>query len=115
MAVYMLLTPARPISLSKEMDGFPSNHTGTEAMTTPRKTLVLPQRTPTARPEWAQAADLIQLHAQACNGLQAALHHLTTPSTEPDAITLSRALSRAIRATTALKQACAVAKEGGMV
>ncbi|MEN9842820.1 MAG: hypothetical protein RLZZ612_649 [Pseudomonadota bacterium] len=59
----------------------------------------------------SEQPDLIQLHAQACNGLHAALHHLTTPSTEPDAVTLARALSRVIRASTALKQACAVAKE----
>jgi type II secretory pathway component PulF len=57
--------------------------------------------------------DLIQLHAQACNGLSIALRELRAPSTEADIITFTRALARAMRATTALKQACAiVAKEG---
>lgn len=72
-------------------------------MTATRKTLVLPQHT---------HADLNQLRTQAIDGLTAALHHLTSPSDEPQAITLGRALSRAIRATTTLKRACAAANEG---
>ena len=99
----MLRTPAAPIALRKAIDGFLAIvQTGTEAMTT-RKTLVLPQHT---------HADLNQLRTQAIDGLTAALHHLTTPSDEPQAITLGRALSRAIRATTTLKRACKAAKEG---
>lgn len=102
MALYMCLTPARPVTLRQVTSGFPSSHKGTEAMTS-RKTLVLPQHTHT---------ELNQLRTQAIDGLTAALHHLTSPSDEPQAVTLGRALSRAIRATTTLKQACAAAKEG---
>jgi hypothetical protein len=56
--------------------------------------------------------ELIHLHAQACNSLSAALHLLTdTSASTTDSIVFSRALARAMRATTALKQACAQAKE----
>lgn len=103
MAVYMFPTPAHPVTLGKVASGFPSRHTGTEAMTATRKTLVLPQHT---------HADLNQLRTQAIDGLTAALHHLTSPSDAPQAITLGRALSRAMRATTTLKRACAAVKEG---
>lgn len=52
--------------------------------------------------------ELIRLHAQACNGLQAALRLLNdTSSTTTDAALFAQALARAMRATTALKQACA--------
>jgi hypothetical protein len=70
-----------------------------------------PKATPTTSTS-TSAADLVQLHAQACNGLHAALRLLTSPSTEADAATFTQALSRAMRATTALKQAC-TAMEGG--
>lgn len=52
-------------------------------------------------------ADLIQLHAQACNGLHAALRFLTASHIEADQAAFTQALRRAMRATTALKQACA--------
>lgn len=58
------------------------------------------------------AADLVQLHAQACNGLHAALRFLTHPEIEADSAAFTQALRRAMRATSALKQACA-AMEGG--
>jgi hypothetical protein len=55
--------------------------------------------------------ELIHLHAQACNSLSAALRLLTdTSASTTDSIVFSRALARAIRATTALKQACVHAK-----
>ena len=108
MAISMFRTPARPVTRRKVASGFPSNQIGTEAMTATRKTLVLPQHTH-ALPQ-SEQADLIQLHAQAIDGLNAALHHLTTPSDEPQAITLGRALSRTIRASTALKRAIAETK-----
>ena len=57
------------------------------------------------------APDLIQLHAQAVNGLHAALRLLTSPTTEADKATFAQALSRAMRATTALKRACAAMNE----
>ena len=81
-------------------------------MTATRKTLVLPQHTH-ARPQ-SEQDDLIQLHAQACNGLSIALRELRAPSTEADIITFTRALTRAMRATTALKQACAIAAKEGV-
>ena len=56
--------------------------------------------------------DLIQLHAQACNGLSAALRFLTHPNIEADQAAFTQALRRAMRATSALKQACA-ATQGG--
>ena len=58
------------------------------------------------------AADLVQLHAQACNGLHAALRFLTHPEIEADSAAFNQALRRAMRATTALKQMCAT-HEGG--
>ena len=58
------------------------------------------------------AADLVQLHAQACNSLHAALRFLTHPEIEADSAAFTKALSRAMRATTALKQMCAT-HEGG--
>lgn len=57
-------------------------------------------------------ADLVQLHAQACNSLHAALRFLTHPEIEADSAAFTKALSRAMRATTALKQMCAT-HEGG--
>lgn len=60
----------------------------------------------------AAAADLVQLHAQACNSLHAALRFLTHPEIEADSAAFTKALSRAMRATTALKQMCAT-HEGG--
>jgi hypothetical protein len=53
--------------------------------------------------------ELIDLHAQARNSLQAALNLLTDTSTSPD--TFGRALARAMRATTSLKRCCTLAKE----
>ncbi len=65
-----------------------------------------------ARPV-ATERDLIRLHAQACNGLNAALHLLTNTSTQAtDAAVFTQALARATRAATALKQACAELKGG---
>ncbi len=55
--------------------------------------------------------DAIQLHAQAVNGLNAALRFLTSPSIEADSAAFTQALSRAMRATTALKRACAAMNE----
>lgn len=58
--------------------------------------------------------DLIQLHDQACTALQTALHLLTDPRTAaPNAEVFGRALARAMRATSALKQICAQSKNGG--
>ena len=57
-------------------------------------------------------ADLVQLHAQACNSLHAALRFLTHPEIEADSAAFNQALRRAMRATTALKQMCAT-HEGG--
>jgi hypothetical protein len=69
-----------------------------------------PQAHQTAR-HAAHGPDLIQLHAQACNGLHAALQLLTdTSTTAPDLDVFNRALARALRATSALKQACAEVK-----
>ena len=53
------------------------------------------------------APDLVQLHAQAVNALRAALVQLTSPGIETDSTAFSRALARSLRATAALKQACA--------
>ena len=52
-------------------------------------------------------SDLVQLHAQAVNALRAALVQLTSPGIETDSTAFSRALARSLRATAALKQACA--------
>jgi hypothetical protein len=58
-------------------------------------------------------SELIRLHAQACNGLSAALQLLNDASpTAPDTAVFGRALARAMRATTALKQACAATNRG---
>ena len=73
----------------------------------------LPQATTTTSASpCPRAADLVQLHAQACNGLHAALRFLTHPEIEADSAAFTQALRRAMRATSALKQACA-AMEGG--
>jgi len=61
---------------------------------------------PTAKPT-TPTADLVSLHMAACNGLSAALRLLTDPDTDTDAAVFARALARAMRATTALKRACA--------
>jgi hypothetical protein len=61
----------------------------------------------------AHGPDLIRLHAQACNGLHAALQLLTdTSTTAPDSAVFGRALARAMRATATLKQACAEVNRG---
>ena len=57
------------------------------------------------------APDLIQLHAQAVNGLNAALRFLTSPNIEADSKAFSQALARTLRATTALKRACTAMNE----
>jgi hypothetical protein len=58
-------------------------------------------------------SELIRLHAQACNGLSAALQLLNdTSPTAPDTAVSGRALARTMRATTALKQACAATNRG---
>ena len=55
--------------------------------------------------------DVIQLHAQAVNGLSAALRFLTHPSIEADSKAFTLALARTMRATTALKRACSAMNE----
>ena len=65
----------------------------------------------TAPASTSPAPDLIQLHAQAVNGLNAALRFLTSPSIEADSAAFTKALSRAMRATSALKQACTAMNE----
>ena len=65
----------------------------------------------TAPTSTSPAPDLIQLHAQAVNGLNAALRFLTSPSIEADSKAFTQALSRAMRATTALKRACTAMNE----
>jgi hypothetical protein len=51
--------------------------------------------------------ELIRLHAQAGNCLHATLQLLTdTSTTAPDSAAFNKALDRAMRATSALKQAC---------
>ncbi len=78
-------------------------------------TAPMPRTTPghqTAR-QAAAGPDLIQLHAQACTALQTALRLLTDPSTgAPDSAVFSLALARTMRASSALKQACAQANRG---
>ncbi|MDP3424693.1 MAG: hypothetical protein Q8S32_13135 [Burkholderiaceae bacterium] len=49
---------------------------------------------------------LIQLHAQACNGLHAALHHLRDPQAT-EATMWAQAIARTQRALTAMKRASA--------
>ena len=74
----------------------------------------LPQHpaTPTrATTSASPTPDLIPLHAQAVNGLNAALRFLTSPSIEADSKAFTQALSRAMRATTALKRACTAMNE----
>ena len=66
----------------------------------------------TAPTSTSPTPDLIQLHAQACNGLSAALRFLTHPNIETDQAAFTQALRRAMRATSALKQMCAT-HEGG--
>lgn len=61
----------------------------------------------------ANAQHLVQLHAQACNALHMALHHLTSADCSP--AMWAAATARAHRGLAALKQACALANqaEGG--
>lgn len=67
-----------------------------------------PTRPQTIPRSTSTECELIRLHAQACNGLQAALRLLSDTSTSAtDAALFAQALARAMRATTALKQACA--------
>ena len=65
----------------------------------------------TAPASTSPTPDVIQLHAQAVNGLNAALRFLTSPSIEADSAAFNQALSRAMRATTALKRACTAMNE----
>jgi hypothetical protein len=58
--------------------------------------------------------DLVQLHAQAVNGLTAALRQLTSPGIAADTTAFTRALARSMRATTALKRACACTAVSGV-
>jgi len=51
-------------------------------------------------------AELVQLHARACNALHMALHHLTSPDTSP--AMWAAATARAHRGLAALKQASAL-------
>lgn len=60
----------------------------------------------------ATEADLVHIHAQACNALRTALHHLTGPDCSP--AMWAAATARAHRGLTALKRAGAlVNQEGG--
>lgn len=53
---------------------------------------------------------LVQLHASACNGLHAALHHLRDPkATEP--AMWAQAIARTQRALTAMKRASSDARQ----
>jgi hypothetical protein len=79
-------------------------HTAAQSPATTRLVDSNPAPTPT----------LVQLHMQAHNGLSAALRILTDVSAS-DADTIRRALGRAMRATTALKRACAQLNETGAV
>ena len=54
---------------------------------------------------------LIQLHAQACNALHMALHHLTSPDCSP--AMWAAATARAHRGLSALKQASALVNQVG--
>jgi hypothetical protein len=71
-----------------------------------RKVLTMSKSTTSA----TTSNDLASLQAQAIGNLNAALQLLEETSTTAS-IVFSRALARAMRATTALKQACAQAKE----
>lgn len=66
----------------------------------------------TAATATSPAPDLVQLHMQAVNGLNAALRFLTSPSIEADSAAFNKALARTMRASTALKRACATMGEG---
>ena len=61
---------------------------------------------PTTSTSTSPCADLVQLHAEACNGLHAALRLLTSPDIEANKASFSRALARTLRASAALKRAC---------
>lgn len=76
-------------------------------------TLTSRRAAPTQPVTGTQAPDLIALHAQACNGLHAALRHLTSADAQTDAQMFTAALARAMRATTALKRACEAQGKGG--
>lgn len=65
-----------------------------------------PKATPTTSTSTSPCADLVQLHAEACNGLHAALRLLTSPDIEANKASFSRALARTLRASAALKRAC---------
>jgi hypothetical protein len=54
-------------------------------------------------------AELIQLHARACNALHMALHHLTSPDCSPTMWAVATA--RAHRGLAALKQASALVNQ----
>ena len=82
------------------------------AAPTPSQATTATPGNPTTTTSPGAGADLIQLHAQACNGLHAALRFLTASHIEADEAAFTQALARAMRATTALKQACA-AMQGG--
>ena len=72
----------------------------------------LPQHPATpARATTSPTPDVIQLHAQAVNALNAALRFLTSPSIEADSKAFTLALARTMRATTALKRACTAMNE----
>lgn len=65
-----------------------------------------------SKPTTSTEHELADLHAQARNSLQAALHLLTdTSASHTDPANFGRALARAMRATTSLKRCCTLAKE----
>lgn len=61
---------------------------------------------PTIQPQAAQAADHIQLHAQAVNSLHAALHTLLHG--DMDQAGIARAIGKATRAATTMKRLAAL-------
>lgn len=115
MAEPMLLTPRPPVARSKAASGFQSR-SGAIHMTTvttlasrraaPKLSQATTASHPTTSTSTSPCADLVQLHAEACNGLHAALRLLTSPEIEANKASFSRALARTLRASAALKRAC---------
>lgn len=62
-------------------------------------------------PQLPHEAELVRLHAQACNAMHTALHHLTGPDCTP--VMWAMATARAHRALSALKQASALVNQVG--
>jgi hypothetical protein len=91
----------------------PTTHQAARATSTGTSKAAFPTLVPQTTRSTSTECELIRLHAQACNGLHAALQLLTdTSTTAPDSAVFGRALARAMRATAALKQACAEVNRG---